>query len=208
MTIVAHDNPRAARGRNVVGHDRARRHRPRSGRADRPRSRPTAVGFRRRSSALDGRKAAARRSSRTSPNAHTDGDTWVYFADANVLSTGDTVNNLKRYQNIDYLNGGDVRGMIRALDTYIKASNDQTKIVPGHGPLATKADLMVFRDMLVTSHDRIKKLLDEGKSEEEVLAAKPLADLDATWANNPRPCGGAHQERLSTRSSGSQANAF
>jgi glyoxylase-like metal-dependent hydrolase (beta-lactamase superfamily II) len=118
-------------------------------------------------------------------NAHTDGDTWVYFADANVLCTGDTANNLRRYQNIDYMNGGDVRGMIRALETYIKASNDQTKIVVGHGALATRADLMVFRDMLVTSHDRIKKLFDEGKSEAEVIAAKPLADLDATWGNNP-----------------------
>jgi cyclase len=117
-------------------------------------------------------------------NAHTDGDTWVYFADANVLCTGDTANNLKRYQNIDYMNGGDIRGMIRALDTYLKVANDQTKIVVGHGPLATKADLVVFRDMLVTSHDRIKKLYDEGKTEEEVIAAKPLADLDATWANN------------------------
>src|SRR3954462_5627808 len=118
-------------------------------------------------------------------NAHTDGETWVYFADANVLCTGDTANNLKRYQNIDYMNGGDIRGMIRALDTYIKAANDQTKIVVGHGGLATKADLVVFREMLVTSHDRIKKLYDEGKSEEDVIAAKPLADLDATWANNP-----------------------
>jgi len=123
-------------------------------------------------------------------NAHTDGDSWVYFADANVLATGDTFNNLKRYQNIDFANGGDVRGMIRALDTYIKASNDQTKIVVGHGKLATKADLVVFRDMLVTSHDRIKKLFDEGKSEEEVLAAKPLADLDATWGNNPAHAAG------------------
>jgi glyoxylase-like metal-dependent hydrolase (beta-lactamase superfamily II) len=108
----------------------------------------------------------------------------VYFADANVLCTGDTANNLRRYQNIDYSNGGDIRGMIRALDTYIKASNDQTKIVVGHGKLATRADLMVFREMLVTSHDRIKKLFDEGKSEDEVLAAKPLADLDPTWGNN------------------------
>jgi cyclase len=117
-------------------------------------------------------------------NAHTDGDTWVYFADANVLFTGDTANNLKRYQNIDYMNGGDIRGMIRALDTYLKVANDQTKIVVGHGALATRADLVAFRDMLVTSHDRIKKLVDEGKTEEEVIAAKPLADLDATWANN------------------------
>jgi glyoxylase-like metal-dependent hydrolase (beta-lactamase superfamily II) len=116
-------------------------------------------------------------------NAHTDGDTWAYFADANVLATGDTFNNLRRYQNIDYANGGDVRGMIRALDAYLKVANDNTKIVPGHGELATKADLVVFREMLVTSHDRIKKLFDEGKTEAEVIALKPLADLDATWGN-------------------------
>jgi glyoxylase-like metal-dependent hydrolase (beta-lactamase superfamily II) len=119
-------------------------------------------------------------------NAHTDGDTWVYFADANVLSTGDTFNNLKRYQNIDFANGGDVRGMIRAIDTYLKVSDDNTKVVPGHGPLANKADLVTFRAMLVTSHDRILKLFNEGKSEEEVIALAPLADLDATWANNPQ----------------------
>src|SRR5947209_5787847 len=118
-------------------------------------------------------------------NAHTDGDTWVYFADANVLATGDTVNNLKRYQTIDYRNGGDVRGMIRVADAYLKVANDNTKVVVGHGPLAAKKDIEEFRAMLVTSHDRIKKLFDEGKSEEEVLALKPLADLDATWANNP-----------------------
>lgn len=123
-------------------------------------------------------------------NAHTDGDTWVYFPDANVLCTGDTFNNLKRYQNIDYANGGDVRGMIRALDAYLKVTNDATKIVPGHGPLASKADLIVFRNMLVTSHDRIKKLFDEGKTEDEVVALKPLADLDATWANNPQHAAG------------------
>ena len=117
-------------------------------------------------------------------NAHTDGDTWVYFADANVLCTGDTFNNLKRYQNIDYGNGGDVRGMIRALETYIKVANDSTKIVPGHGPLATRADLIQFRDMLVTSRDSIEKLFKEGKTEAEVVALKPLADLDKMWAAN------------------------
>jgi glyoxylase-like metal-dependent hydrolase (beta-lactamase superfamily II) len=119
-------------------------------------------------------------------NAHTDGDTWVYFADANVLATGDTFNNNKKYQLIDYLNGGDVRGMIRALDTYLKVANDKTRIVPGHGPLASRADLDVFRAMLITSRDRIQKLVDEGKTEQEVIALAPLADLDATWANNPQ----------------------
>ena len=116
-----------------------------------------------------------------------DGDTWVYFADANVLCTGDTMNNLKRYQSIDYGNGGDIRGMIRAADTYLRVANDQTKIVVGHGPLASKADVAEFRQMLVTSRDRIEKLVNEGKTEEEVVALKPLADLDATWAkDNPQ----------------------
>src|SRR3954465_1950964 len=120
-------------------------------------------------------------------NAHTDGDTWVYFAAANVLCTGDTVNNLKRYQSIDYRNGGDVRGMIRASDTYLKASNDQTKVVVGHGPLASKKDVAEFREMLITSRDRIEKLFNEGKTEEEELALKPLADLDEKWApGNPQ----------------------
>jgi glyoxylase-like metal-dependent hydrolase (beta-lactamase superfamily II) len=119
-------------------------------------------------------------------NAHTDGDTWVYFPDANVLCTGDTSNNLKKYQNIDWANGGDVRGMIRAQDAYLKAGNDQTKIVVGHGPLASKKDVAEFRDMLVTARDRVEKLFNEGKTEDEVIAAKPLADLDATWARNPQ----------------------
>jgi cyclase len=129
-------------------------------------------------------------------NAHTDGDTFVYFADANVLATGDTFNNLRRYQNIDYANGGDVRGMIRALDAYLKVANDGTKIVPGHGELATKADLVVFREMLVTSHDRIKKLFDEGKTEAEVIALKPLADLDATWGSNPPALAAGHTRNV------------
>ena len=176
-TIVAHDNIRVRLAAGTVSNMTGVKAPPRSG--DWLPKETYAVG----AFAVEagGRKAQLTHIA----NAHTDGDSWVYFADANVLATGDTFNNLKRYQNIDYLNGGDVRGMIRALDTYIKASNDTTKIVPGHGPLATKADLMVFRDMLVTSHDRIKKLYDEGKSEEEVIAAKPLADLDATWANSP-----------------------
>ena len=125
-------------------------------------------------------------------NAHTDGDTWVFFADANVLCTGDTVNNLKRYQSIDYRNGGDVRGMIRAEETYLKVANDETKIVVGHGPLANKKDVQEFHDMLVTSRDRIKKLFDEGKSEAEVVALDPLKDLNKSWATGNPSLGVSH----------------
>jgi glyoxylase-like metal-dependent hydrolase (beta-lactamase superfamily II) len=117
-------------------------------------------------------------------NAHTDGDTWVYFDDANVLDTGDTFGNTGRYNTIDFANGGDIRGLIRAADAFLKVSNDNTKIVPGHGALAKKADLVAWRAMLVTSRERIEKLFNEGKSEQEVVAAKPLADLDAKWAAN------------------------
>ncbi len=116
-------------------------------------------------------------------NAHTDGDTWVYFPDANVLATGDIFSN-GRYPNIDFANGGGVNGVINAADAFLKASNDNTKIVPGHGPLATKAQLAEYRTVLATARDRIRKLYDEGKSEQEVLTAKPLADLDGKWAAN------------------------
>jgi glyoxylase-like metal-dependent hydrolase (beta-lactamase superfamily II) len=129
-------------------------------------------------------------------NAHTDGDTWVYFADANVLCTGDTVNNLKRYQSIDYRNGGDVRGMIRADETYLKFINDDTKVVVGHGPLANKKDVQEFHDMLVTSRDRIQKLFDEGKTEAEVLALDPLKDLNETWAAGNPALAAAHTRNV------------
>jgi glyoxylase-like metal-dependent hydrolase (beta-lactamase superfamily II) len=119
-------------------------------------------------------------------NAHTDGDSYVYFADANVLCTGDTFNNRKRYQSIDFANGGDIRGMIRANSAYMKLANDSTRIVPGHGGLAKKADVANFLAMLTTARERIEKLFNEGKTEAEVMAAKPLADLDASWADNEK----------------------
>jgi glyoxylase-like metal-dependent hydrolase (beta-lactamase superfamily II) len=114
-------------------------------------------------------------------NAHTDGDTYVWFKTANVLSTGDTFTNA-RYPNIDFANGGNIRGMIAATDAYLKLTNGKTRIVPGHGPLADKAALIEYRTMLVTARDRMAKLVKEGKSEDDVVAAKPFADLDAKWA--------------------------
>jgi len=114
-------------------------------------------------------------------NAHTDGDTYVWFKTANVLSTGDTFTN-GRYPNIDFANGGNIRGMITATDAYLKLVNARTRIVPGHGPLADKAALMEYRTMLISAHDRMAKLVKEGKSEDEAVAAKPFTDFDAKWA--------------------------
>jgi cyclase len=114
-------------------------------------------------------------------NAHTDGDTYVWFKTANVLSTGDTFT-VGRYPNIDFANGGNIKGMIAAADAYLKLANAKTRIVPGHGPLADKAVLAEYRTMLTTARDRMAKLVKDGKSEDEVVAAKPFADLDAKWA--------------------------
>jgi cyclase len=114
-------------------------------------------------------------------NAHTDGDTYVWFKTANVLATGDTFTN-GRYPNIDFANGGNIKGMIAAADIYLKLTNAKSRIVPGHGPIADKAALTEYRTMLVTARDRMAKLVKDGKSEDDVVAAKPFADLDAKWA--------------------------
>ncbi|QWG12837.1 MBL fold metallo-hydrolase [Bradyrhizobium sediminis] len=115
------------------------------------------------------------------PNAHSDGDTYVWFKTARVLATGDTFTN-GRYPDIDFANGGNIKGMIAAADVYLKLTNARTKIVPGHGPVADKAALAEFRTMLVTARDRMAKLVKDGKTEDEAVALKPFADLDAKWA--------------------------
>ena len=110
-------------------------------------------------------------------NAHTDGDTYVYFPDANVLATGDIVTLGTRYPNIDFANGGNIKGMIAATDVFLALANNDTKVVPGHGPLTDRTGMAAYRDMLVTAQDRVARLSAEGKSLDEAVAAKPLADI-------------------------------
>jgi cyclase len=119
-------------------------------------------------------------------NAHTDGDTLVYFADANVPATGDIMNNFHRYQQVDYANGGDIRGMVRGTDEFLKLANDSTKVMTCHGGLGTKADSVAYNEMAKTAAERVGKLFREGKTEDEVVALDPLKDLNATWAANPQ----------------------
>jgi glyoxylase-like metal-dependent hydrolase (beta-lactamase superfamily II) len=120
-------------------------------------------------------------------NAHTDGDIWIYFEDANVIFTGDLFYNNSRYPMIDYANGGDIRGMIRANEAFLKLANDATRIASSRGgAVAGKAEVAAFRTMLVTARDRMAELIGKGLSEEEAVAAKPFADLDATWADSER----------------------
>jgi cyclase len=119
-------------------------------------------------------------------NAHTDGDTYVYFADANVISTGDIVTLGTRYPNIDFANGGNIKGMIAGTDAYIKLANDKTKIVPGHGPLIDKAGLIAYRAMLETARSRVAKLITDGKSLDDAIAAKPLTDIQTKLGTNDK----------------------
>jgi glyoxylase-like metal-dependent hydrolase (beta-lactamase superfamily II) len=111
------------------------------------------------------------------PNAHTDGDSYVYFPEVNILATGDIVT-LGRYPNIDFANGGNIKGMIAGVDKYLKIANDKTEVVPGHGPLAHKADLAAYRAFLVEARDRVAKLIKAGKSEQDAVAAHVFADWD------------------------------
>lgn len=117
-------------------------------------------------------------------NAHTDGDSYVWFKDANVLATGDIVSRGDRFPNIDFANGGNIKGMIAWVDRYIKMTNDRTKIVPGHGPLTTRAELIAYRQMLAAARDRVAALIKQGKSEQDAIAAHPLADIGARLGTN------------------------
>ena len=118
--------------------------------------------------------------------AHTDGDSFVHFQTANVLHVGDVLFN-GMYPFIDATAGGSIDGMIAAVDRALTLANDDTKIIPGHGPLASPADLRTYRAMLKTVRDRIGSMIREGKSRDEIIAAKPTADLDADWAKSFAP---------------------
>ena len=111
------------------------------------------------------------------PNAHTDGDTMVYFPKADVLMVGDFYRSIQ-YPNVDRTNGGSVRGLIDGLNAVIALAKPTTKIVPGHGPVVDKTVVAAHRDLALTIRERVWALVGQGKSQEEVLAAKPLADLD------------------------------
>jgi glyoxylase-like metal-dependent hydrolase (beta-lactamase superfamily II) len=112
--------------------------------------------------------------------AHTDGDSIIHFVNADVFHMGDTLFN-GMYPFIDVSAGGRIDGMIAAMDRVLEVATEKTRIIAGHGPVATKADLQVNRDMLAQVRDRIAKLKTEGKTTEEIVAAKPTADLDAKW---------------------------
>jgi len=114
------------------------------------------------------------------PHAHTDGDSIIWFADANVLHMGDIFFN-GHYPFVDLASGGSLDGTIAGLEVGLAIADDDTKIIPGHGELATRADMQAAHDVLVSVRTIIAPLVAEGMSEEDVVAADPLSEFNEVW---------------------------
>ena len=112
--------------------------------------------------------------------AHTDGDAVIHFPELNVIDASDLFFN-KLFPFIDLDSGGSVAGYIDGQQKILDLSDDDTAIIPGHGPLATKADLQAALDMLRDAQARVKKLVDAGMTLEQVVTANPLADYHEQW---------------------------
>jgi len=112
------------------------------------------------------------------PVAHTDGDTFVRFTNADVIMTGDFYRSIQ-YPNIDRNNGGSLPGLIAALGFVIANAGPNTKIIPGHGPTVDRNAVTAHRDMIIAVRDKIAPMVRDGKTLEQVVAAKPTADFDA-----------------------------
>jgi cyclase len=109
--------------------------------------------------------------------AHTDGDTLVYFPTNDVLMTGDYYRSIQ-FPNIDRANGGSLDGMLEGIGVTIGMAGPKTKIIPGHGPMVDRAALIAHRDMILAIRNKVAALVEQGKTVDEVLAAKPTSDFD------------------------------
>lgn len=114
------------------------------------------------------------------PGAHTDGDLIAWWDVANVVHVGD-VYRADGYPLIDTGNGGSLAGLVAAVETVLSRADARTVIVPGHGPVSNRAELAAYRDMLVAVGRRVRELVDQGASVEEVLAARPTAAFDERY---------------------------
>lgn len=115
------------------------------------------------------------------PPAHTDGDSILFFEEVNVVHLGDIFFN-RMYPFIDIDSGGSVTGIIAAIDLIVPMLNEQTRIIPGHGPVGNLQDLKAYRAMLVTVSARMRTLIEEGKTKDEVIALKPTGQFDQVWS--------------------------
>lgn len=112
--------------------------------------------------------------------AHTDGDAVVWFRKSNVIHMGDLYFN-GLYPFIDLSSGGSVQGMITAVDRVSAMINDNTRVIPGHGPLSNRAELKAYAEMLTGIRDRVRKSIVAKKTLQQTLAAKPSEQWDEKW---------------------------
>jgi len=119
------------------------------------------------------------------PPSHTDGDSYIYFRNADVIHAGDVFRTVA-FPVIDRNNGGTLNGTIDALAILIGMSGPDTKIVPGHGAVSTRQDVMEFRDMVLDVKARVESLVAQGMSYEQVAAARPTAPYEARWGDPER----------------------
>jgi len=118
--------------------------------------------------------------------AHTDGDSYLFFPDRNILHTGDLFWNAL-YPLIDYSTLGWIGGMAAATAQLLQTCDASTRIIPGHGALATKDDLARAHAMLATLQGRLEEMIAQGKSADEAVAAKPSQEFDAAFARGMKP---------------------
>jgi cyclase len=116
------------------------------------------------------------------PQAHTDGDIYVFFPGPNILVAGDVVS-VGSYPVLDYTTGGWIGGMVNGQKTLLQLINMDTRIIPGTGPVQTKADLQALNDMCSTLRDRFLKLMKQGMGPKEMIAAKPTKEYDEKWGD-------------------------
>jgi len=116
------------------------------------------------------------------PQAHTDGDIYVFLPKSNVLMAGDLVS-VGQYPILDYVTGGWIGGMVDAQKALLALANAETRIVPGVGPVQTRADLQAEFDMLSKVKDTLVKLMRQGFSPRDMIAAAPTKEFDAKWGN-------------------------
>lgn len=116
------------------------------------------------------------------PHSHTDGDSIIHFKSANVVHAGDIIFN-GFYPFIDVSHGGSIKGMIAGVRRILSLSDENTKIIPGHGPLTNSVELKKYLHMLETAHERLRKLKAEGKTVQEAIKANPLGDLEDEWGD-------------------------
>jgi glyoxylase-like metal-dependent hydrolase (beta-lactamase superfamily II) len=134
------------------------------------------------------------------PGAHTDNDTLVRFKRANVIHASGTIGGDGGYPFFDMSSGGSLAGMIVAESKMLSLSDDKTRIVADEGDPASIETLKASRDMLVTLSARVQKLIDEGRSEDEAVAAKPTKDFDARWVHQGNFVTGDTMTRLAYQS--------